>query len=403
MKNEFVTVLDLGSSKATCLMASGGESGDLKVHGLATVESRGVKRGVVVDLEETSRAIDAVVRRVQQEADRDAGLLIVGVSGSHVEGQNAQGFVPIYPRSRHVTREDVHQVINHSRQLMIPPDREQLQAIPREFRIDGQRNIQRPVGMSGSRLEVVTFIVTGQSTHIQNLERSVEMAGRKVEQMMLQPLASGLGVLSQEELENGAAVVDIGAGKTDVAVFVGGSIAYTACLPIGSAHVTSDLSKLLKTSPEEAERLKIQYGAAMANSVSDKESVEVMQLGQIQARPMQRRVLCEIIESRMRELAVLVRQQVEKSGMVGMLPGGVAITGGGAAMPATDKLLESVLKHVRVRHAEPELGGERRPGMAAAVGMARFAIQCAGDELSPASGNLSWKDRIRMIRSVLGK
>jgi cell division protein FtsA len=382
-------------------------AGGLEIRGFATCDCRGLRRGIVNDLEETAAAIDNVIRRVQQMAGEDIQSLVVGISGTHVEGINAQGFVPIYPRSRVIQREDVLQVINHSRQLMISPDREQIQALPREFRIDGQRGIRHPIGMNGSKLEVVTYIVTGQTTHIQNIEKAVGMAGKRVEQMVLQPLASGISVLTEEEMDLGTAVVDIGGGTTDVAVFTGGSIAYSATVPVAGLLVTSDLSKLLKTTPEEAERLKLESGNAYPKLVAETDSVSVMQLGQTQYRPLQRRVLVEIIESRTRELAMMVKQQIEKSGMMGMLPGGIVLTGGGSLLPGTERLFGEILKHVHVRSGEPHVEGPHSPtmnqaGMATVAGLARFAIQFADDELAPAeSGN--WKDRIRTFWSSLGK
>ncbi|MBI3721017.1 MAG: cell division protein FtsA, partial [Fimbriimonas ginsengisoli] len=323
--------------------------------------------------------------------------------GSHLEGVNAQGFVPIYPRSRTITREDVLQVINHSRQVVLPPDREQIEAIPREFRIDGQRGIQRPIGMSGGRLEVVTYLVTGQTTHLQNVEKAVSMAGRQVEQMVLQPLASGLGVLTAEELDLGVVVADVGGGTTDVAVFSGGSIAFSASLPIGGQLVTSDLSKLLKTSPDEAERLKTEAGCALARLVGEKESVTVTQLGQAEARPLQRRVLCEIIESRMREIAKMVWQQIERSGLNGMLPGGIVLTGGGSRLSGSADLFGDVLKNMRVRVGEPDVDGKAHGGysFATAVGLARYALDSFEDELVPASGVTDWKQKIRTLWSVI--
>jgi cell division protein FtsA len=402
-----VSVLDLGSTKAVCLAAESDGGGGLEIRGFATAECEGLRRGIVSDLEETASAIDNVVKRVQQMAGEEIHTLVVSISGTHVEGINAQGFVPIYPRSRVIQREDVLQVINHSRQLMISPDREQIQALPREFRIDGQRGIRRPMGMNGSKLEVVTYIVTGQTTHIQNIERAISMAGKRVEQMVIQPLASGLGVLSEEEMDLGTAVVDIGGGTTDIGVFTGGSIAFSATVPVAGLLVTSDLSKLLKTTPEEAERLKLESGNAVPKLVPDEESVSVMQLGHTQYRPLQRRVLVEIIESRMRELAMMVKQQIEKSGMMGMLPGGIVLTGGGSLLPGTEKLFGDILKNSRVRLAEPHIEGPHSPilnqaGMATVVGLARFGIQFADDELAPAeSGN--WKDRIRTFWTSLGK
>ncbi|MGV3616722.1 MAG: cell division protein FtsA [Fimbriimonas sp.] len=403
MKNDLLTVLDLGATKVTCLAATADGSDGMKIEALATTPCKGIRRGVIADMDETATAIDAVVRRVQADLSTDIQGVIVGVSGTHIEGVNAQGFKPIVPRSRLITHQDVLEVINHSRALVLPPDREQIQALPREFRVDGQRDVRKPIGMNGSKLEVVTYIVTGQTTAIQNLEKAINRSGKKVEQMVLKPLASGIGVLTPEELELGTIVVDIGGGTTDLAIFVSGSLAYTASLPIGASHVTGDISKLLKTSPEEAENLKLTYGNAVGRLVSDKESVDVQQIGQPVARPLQRRVLCEIIESRMRELAVMVRQHVEKSGLMGTLPGGMVLTGGGAQLAGTDKLFDEVLKHMRVRVAEPDLDSRfpSQPGLGTAVGLARYGLQCQ-DDITPASGAGGWKERVRGLFSLLG-
>ncbi len=402
---ELVAVLDIGSSKVACLAAMDDGEGGFDLQGLAVAECKGVKRGVVTDLEETSRAIDAAVRRVEQQIDQKIDTIVATISGSHLEGHNAMGLVPIYPRSRQISREDVLQVINHSRQFMIPPDREMIQALPREFKIDGQRGIQRPIGMNGGKLEVTTYIVTGQTTHIQNIEKAVAMTGRKVDQMLVASLASGLGVLTPDEIELGAAVVDIGEGTADIGVFQGGSISYSASIPIGSGLVTSDISKLLRTSPEEAERLKVFQAMATSAGVNENESVEITQLGHPEPRALQRKVLCEITESRMRELAVMVRQQIEKSGLYAVLPGGVVLTGGGSLLAGTDKLFADVLKHLRVRRAEPKLYGGHgmdtdRAGLAASAGAARFALQCFEDELGPVSGG-GIKATIRSIFSLI--
>jgi len=404
MNNDFVTVLDLGSTKVACLAATPEAEDDMKVLALATAPCRGLKRGVVSDLEETAAAVNTVIRKVEADLGQQIKSLLVGISGSHIEGMNAQGFKPIVPRGRSITNQDVMEVLNHSRSVVLPPDREQIQALPREFRVDGQRDVRKPIGMSGGKLEVVTYLATGQASAIHNIEQAVERSGKRVEQMVVKPLASGLGVLTPEELELGTVIVDIGGGTTDIAIFANGSIVYTASIPLGALSVTSDISKLLRTSPEEAERLKIESGAALSRLVSDKDSVEVAQIGQLQIRPMQRKVLCEIIESRMREIATMVRQQVEKSGMVGMLPGGVVLTGGGAWIMGSDKLFDETLQHLRVRVAEPDLGDSfpRQPGLATVIGLARFAIQCQ-DEITPATGPMDWKDRVKGLFGMLGR
>lgn len=391
-----VSVLDLGTSRAICatLVAEGGE---LKTLARSEVPCRGVRRGIPTDLDETAKSIDNAVREVQKMVGSEIESLVVNVSGAHLEGLNGQGYKPIVPRGRHITYQDVMEVVMHSRSLVLPPDREQVQAIPREFRVDGLRDVKRPIGMSGGTLEAMTFIVTGSVVAVQNVERAVTMTGKRVDQMVLGPLAAGLGVLTQEEIDNGAAVVDLGAGTTDVGIFTNGSLASAVCLPIGAALVTSDVSKLLKTSPEEAERLKLTHAVAMAKGLAERETVEVTQLGQTEARPLQRKVLCEIVESRLRETAVMVAQHIEKAGLVGMLPGGVVLTGGGARLPGIDRLFEEEMPHLRVRVAQAA-----ETGSAVALGLARFVLHCH-DELVPALGPEGWKDRVRTLFSIFKK
>lgn len=406
MNSQRVTVVDLGSSKTACLVAECDAGGEMTVVATSTVSSKGLQKGAIVDIEEAVRGVDAAVRGVQNSTGEDVQRVVISVGGRGVEGVSARGYVPIYPSSRQITREDVLQVIKHSRQVSLPPDREQIQAMPCSFAIDGEKGVTRPIGRTGSKLEVVTFLVTGDASHIQNVERTVALTGRSVDQMVLQSLASGLGVLKTEELDAGVAVVDLGGGSTDVAVFKGGAIAFCATLPVGGQLVTSDLSKLLKTSPEEAERLKTEFAAATLDGVLETDTVPVLQLGQAQARPLARRVLCEIVQSRMREIATMARQQIEKSGLSGELPGGVIVTGGGSLLTGTVAVFEDAMPGVKVRLGRPtdsgiKMRGADDPALATAVGLARFALQSFDDEFVPIGGADDWKDRIRTFWSLL--
>lgn len=403
MTTDLVFVLDLGSTKVACVAARAEGSRGLVVEGVATEPCAGLRRGLIVDEEETARAARATIAEVERLTGETADSLILAVGSPSVSGTEAQGLVPIYPNGRAITREDVLQVINHSRQIRGSGDTQQLQAIPREFRVDGQRGIQKPIGMNASRLEVSTYVVSGETKTLNAIERVVQRAGKKIESMVFQPLASAFGVVRPEELELGCVVVDLGGGTTSVAVFSNGSIVHGSVVPVGSAMVSSDVSKLLKTSPEEGERLKLEFGSALAGEVGQNEGVDVLQLGQTHTRPMQRRVLCEIIESRMREIANLVKAEVAKSGLV-EFPGGVILVGGGSKMPSTTTLFHDVLG-ANTRLGSPKVGGPNRstvnaPEYATAVGLAAYALNSDEDELSPNVAG-DWKDRIRTLWSLL--
>lgn len=406
MRNDLVTVLDLGNHSVTCLLAEPSDVG-WRVAGHHSVPSRGMRRGQVEDAEAAAESVKAALRGLSAKTGFQPESVVVGVSGGHLEGHNAQGFVPIIPPGRPIQREDVLQAVNHSRQILVPPDREQIQALPREFRVDGQRGILQPIGMRGSQLEVLTFLATGQTSQLQSLERAVSGAGLRVEQMVLKSLGSGLGVLEHEARQRGAAVVDLGAGNTDLAVFAGGAFAYGASLPLGADHVTSDIAALVQTSPEEAERLKVQHGSAWAASIDDGDVVDVLQLGHTQARPMRRRVLCEIIECRVREIAGFVEEHLRKSGAAEQLSAGLVLTGRGALLHGVVDLFQNVFEGFKVSVAAPSaigLSGTRadRMGLAAACGLAAFAIESREHELVPASGGMGWRDRIRTFWSLLG-
>ncbi len=392
-----VAVLDLGTSRIVCAVVAANPDGDTKLLARAEVPCKGLRRGVVTDLDETAHAVDEAVREVQRGLGEELPDLVVNVAGSHLEGLTGQGYKPVVPRGRHVTYQDVMEVVSHSRSLVLPPDREQIQAVPREFRVDGLRDVKRPIGMGGGTLEAITFIVTGSVVAVQNIERAVNMAGRRVDQKVASPLAAGLGLLSQDEIDHGVAVVDIGAGTTDIGIFCDGSIVSAISLPISAGTVTSDISKLLNTSPEEAERLKLAYAVAYAKGIPEKETIEVVQLGSHEPRPLQRKLLCEIVESRTRETATMIGQYIEKSGLAGMLPGGMVLTGGGVRLRDLDRVFEEEMPQMKIRVA-PTV----ETGSAVSLGLARFVLHCHED-LVPASAPEGVKGGIRTLFSIFQK
>ena len=396
-----VTIVEIGSTKVVAIAAEIGEGQHIEIHGLVTADCQGVKKGAIVDLAAASRSVDIALRHLAQDIGKqEITEVSLVISGPQLEGSSVQGFKPIIPKNRAITNQDVMEVVNHSKAGIFPPDRVLIQTIPREFRVDEIRSVSKPVGKSGAKLEVISYMVTGLSNHVNNFEEAVKMTGREVEQFILGPLASGLGVLGQSDLDKGTAVVDMGATKTDLSIFVNGAMAYSICIPVGGSNVTNDLSQLLNCDADEAERLKIGYGCAFSEGISEKEAIEVHQLGQPTARPMQRKVLCEIIESRMKEVAKLIRQNVEKSGYGGVLEGGVILTGGATQLPKSKELFAAAMNGMQVRVIEPNIkNGKQQIGLAAAIGATSFVLQTSED-LSPISKSESWQDRAKGLWSM---
>ncbi len=405
--SENCVVVDLGTTKVACLAAELDSSGRARHLGHSQVPSDALRRGTVGEVEGITTSVRAAISRLQEETGIEAGPIVVSLGVRQADAVCSQGIVPVYPRTRAIGRDDVLQVVSHSRNLEPPQDRELVQAIPFEFRVDGEPCRGRPIGLSGGRLEVSTLLVFADRLQLDGLEKSVTSLGRSVDQFVLEPLASGLGVLSAHQMEVGAAVVDIGGGTTSIGVFGHGSMMHAGGVPLGSAHVTSDLAQLLKCSTDEAEDLKVRYGAATTSHAGPEDVIMVLQLGQVERRPMHRSVFCEIVESRMREIARMAKEEIERAGALESLRGGVVVTGGGSLLPGCDALFESVLSPAKVKLGKPSMGGPHgteiaKPEFAAAVGMARFALECCRDELSPADSDGKWRDKIRTFLSLLG-
>ncbi|MCH8273208.1 MAG: cell division protein FtsA [Armatimonadetes bacterium] len=403
---ESIAAIDIGSTKAATVLVDVDARLNTRVVAVGTSDCRGLKRGTVVDIEETAQAVVSSVRRGEQMANRKIGHVILSVSGDHISGQNSQGIVPIVPPARAITREDVNRVINHSKQIVLAPDRELIHAIPRSFRVDGQDGVSRPVGMSGDRLEVSTHLVTGQATHLQNLERCVNRAQIEVDHVVLSSLACGLATLSRDEMEAGIAVVDIGGGTTDVAVYTDGNIAYTGVVPIAGAHITSDVSKLLKTTPEEAERLKLASGSCSPENEDKDAVVAVRQSGAEGERPFPRRVLAEIIEARMREILIMVRGLAESSRHHRVLAAGYVLTGGGSRLSGLLPLAQRIMGDAPVRLGTPcDLGGlsdmASGPEYSTVVGLVKYGLKMMEEETVQAEAG-DWRRLFRGITSIFG-
>lgn len=382
-----VVGLDIGTTKVCTIVAEVSSEGRFPtVIGFGWSPCKGLQRGVVVDMDQTVQAIENAARAAQTMAGCSLESAFVGVTGDHINSTNTQAVVAITNPHREITESDRQRVLEAAAQVVLPPNREILHLIPRGYIVDGQRGVHNPVGMCGSRLEAETHVVTAGTTFLQNIKRCVERAGLEVEELVLEPLAAGLAVLTPEERETGVALVDIGGGTTDVALFYEGGLCYSGIIPLGGLHVTRDVYTLFRTAvPEEAERIKIDAGSALAELVPDNDRVSYMEMGTQMVRTIPRRLLAEVIQARMEELLELVHQQLLKANREGkMLAAGVTLTGGGARLPGTVELAKRVLNHLPVRIGSPicELGGlaetVRNPAYSTTVGLMLYGANRLG-------------------------
>jgi cell division protein FtsA len=355
--SSLVVGLDIGTTKVCAIVAEIGTEGAVDIVGIGNSPSRGLRKGVVVDIDAT---VDSV-RRAVEDAELMAGVEIrqafVGIAGGHIKGINSRGVIAITGKNREVTRQDVERVIDAAKAVALPVDREVIHILPQEFIIDDQGGIKEPVGMCGTRLEAEVHIVTGAVASAQNIIKCVNKAGLEVQDIVLQQLASSEACLTPEEKELGCVLIDIGGGTTDIAVFVDGSIYHTAVLAVGGDMLTNDIAIGLRTPRHEAESIKRKYGCAMPAMVKPEEKVEVPSVGGRRPRTLTRQTLCEIVQPRLEELLSLVDREVRRAGYHGRVNGGVVVTGGSSIMEGVPELAEQVFD-MPVRRGVPRgVGG----------------------------------------------
>jgi cell division protein FtsA len=342
---DLVVGLDIGTSKVMAVVAEIMPGGELKLAGLGIASSNGLKRGVVVNIDATVQSIQQALKEAELMADCKIARVYTGITGSHIRGINSSGMVAV--KDREVTQTDVARVIETAKAINISTDQRLLLVEPQEFVIDGQ-DVREPIGMSGIRLEAKVHIVTGAQSAAENIIKCVRRCGLEVDQLMLNPLASSLAVLTQDEQELGVAMVDIGAGTTDVAIFTGGAIRHTAVIPIAGDLITSDIAMALRTPTKDAEDIKVESGYAKQLLADPDNQVEVPGLGDRGPRMLSKQALAGVIEPRVEEIFSLVQQVIRESGYEEVLSSGIVITGGSAVMPGMIELGEDIfLKPVR--------------------------------------------------------
>ena len=350
-EKSLVVGLDIGTSKIVAIVGEIQPDGQVEVIGVGSHPSRGLKRGVVVDIESTEQAIQRAVEEAELMADCEIHSVFAGIAGSHMRSLNSHGAVAI--RDKEVVDGDVERVLESARAVAVPADQRILHVLPQEYVIDSTDGIRQPVGMSGVRLEARVHLVTAAASAVQNVTKCVARCGLQVDDLILQQLASSHAVLSDDERDLGIALVDIGAGTTDVAVFTEGAIRYTTCIPIAGDLVTNDIAVALRTPTVHAEEIKIKYACALEQMVSSDDTIQVPSVGNREARRLERRTLAQVVEARYRELFNHVQKQLCQSGFESRIPAGVVLTGGAAKMEGVVELAEEIL-HMPVRLGAPQ-------------------------------------------------
>jgi len=385
-KKDFVVGLDIGTTKICCIVGEIVEAGPspvIDIIGIGTSPSNGLRKGVVINIDSTVESISKAVEEAELMAGVEISSVYTGIAGGHIKSFNSTGIVAI--KDKEIHENDVQRVIDAAKAVAIPLDREVIHIIPQEYVIDEQDGIRDPIGMNGVRLEAKVHIVTGAVSSAQNIVKCANKAGLNVGEICLEPIASSEAVLSQDEKDLGVVLVDIGGGTSDIAIFKEGAVVHTGVLAIGGNHITNDISVGLRTPIAEAEKIKIQYGCALASLVSPDDTIEVPGVGGRKPRILSRRLLAEIIEPRVEEMFKLIHTEIQKSGFADILSGGVVITGGSTLLEGMPELAEYVFEMPVKRGIPSGIGGLRdvvnSPKFATGVGLLKFGARNYGKGL----------------------
>jgi cell division protein FtsA len=384
-QGNFINVIDVGSAK-TCALVAEITEGGLRYRGHGVAESRGSRKGVIVDLEKAVASIQKAVEGAEDTAGAPVEHALVGVAGAHVRGLNTHGGVTFGTRPREIAREEIKLAVDKARGITLPADREVLHLLPQEFILDEQPGVHDPLGMMAARLEVRLHMVTSAASATQNVVTAVNRAGVHVDDTVFEPLACADAVLRSDERELGVCLADIGAGSTEIAVFHQGAVAYTGVLPIGGDHFTSDLSVGLCTPVNEAEKLKKLYGNAIVTLIPEGNAVEVPSVGDRPSRLLPQRLLGEILEPRARELCEMLREALRQSGLFDVCIAGVVLSGGGSRLPGLLDIADSVLRKP-IRLSWP-------------VALPKMPVELVEPEFAAVLGLVYYGHRARVARGI---
>ncbi len=371
-----VVGLDIGTSKIVAIVGELSPEGQLEIIGIGSHASRGLKKGVVVNIDSTVQSIQRAVEEAELMAGCQIQSVYAGIAGSHIRSMSSHGIVAI--RDREVFQPDIDRVIDAAQAVAIPADQKILHILPQEFLIDSQEGIKEPLGMSGVRLEAKVHLVTCAVNAAQNIEKCIQQCGLAVDDIILEQLASSYAVLTEDEKDLGVCLVDIGGGTSDIAIFTEGAIKHTAVIPIAGDQVTNDIAMALRTPTQNAEEIKIKYGCALASLAGENETIKVPSVGERDDRDLSRQALAEVIEPRYEELFTLIQAELRRSGFEDLIPAGIVLTGGTSKMEGVVELAEEIF-HMPVSIGKPKsVAGlsdiVRNPIYATSVGLLQYGL-----------------------------
>ncbi len=398
--DKLVVGLDIGTSKIVAIVGKKADDGTVEIIGVGSHPSRGLKRGVVVNIETTVQAIQRAVEEAELMAGCEIHSVYAGIAGSHVRSLNSHGIVAV--REREVTQADIERVIDAAQAVAIPADQKILHILPQEYVIDNQEGIKEPLGMSGVRLEAKVHLVTCAVNAAQNIEKCVKRCNLEVDDIILEQLASSYAVLTEDEKELGVCVVDIGGGTTDIAIWTGGSIRHTAVIPIAGDQVTNDIAMALRTPTQNAEEIKIRYACALTQLAGADETIKVPSVGDRPSRDLSRQTLAEVVEPRYEELFTLIQSELRRSGYEELVAAGIVLTGGTSRMEGAVELAEEIF-HMPVRLASPSgvsglVDVVNNPMYSTGVGLLMYGTQRQEQGRAPAvkqAPNVSLFERLK--------
>ncbi|MBG32608.1 MAG: cell division protein FtsA [Alcanivorax sp.] len=393
--------LDIGTSKVVAIVGQSSADGTMEIVGIGSQPSRGMKKGVVVDIEATVRSIQRAVEEAELMAGCHIHTVYAGIAGSHVRSLNSHGIVAI--RDREVDQADIDRVIDAAQAVAIPADQKTLHVLPQEYVVDNQEGVREPIGMSGVRLEAKVHLVTCAVNAAQNIEKCVRRCNLEVDDIILEQLASAHAVLTEDERELGVCIVDIGGGTTDIAIFTEGAIRHTANIPIAGDQVTNDIAMALRTPKQHADEIKIKYACALTQLAGADETIKVPSVGDRPPRTLSRQNLAEVVEPRYDELFTLIQAELRRSGFEDLIPGGIVLTGGSSKIEGAVDLAEEIF-HMPVRLGSPQgisglIDVVKNPIYSTAVGLLLYGQRMEKDGTSARAlaggGEVNWVERFK--------